>query len=187
MCTVITDGNIFGRTLDLEMSLGERVVKLPRGHAFEFKYEGKIASEYSIIGMAYLEGGVPLFFDGMNECGLAAAALNFKGFAHYGCALSNKRNLASYELIPRLLYSCKSVAECRRLLSDVNITNDAFSSSLPPTDLHWIVADKNEAFAKYYTVLAAAAVSNVMVHACVILTREGAVMANGSFIHPVEE
>ena len=47
--------------------------------------------------------------------------------------------------------------------------------------------DRNAAFAKYYTVLAAAAVSSVLVHACVILTREGAVVANGSFIHPVEE
>ena len=46
--------------------------------------------------------------------------------------------------------------------------------------------DRNEAFAKYHTVLAAAAQSSVLVHTCVILTREGALLASEHFIHPAE-
>lgn len=46
--------------------------------------------------------------------------------------------------------------------------------------------DRNQAMAKYHTVLAAAAVSQVLVHACTILTREGDEIAHESFIHPVE-
>ena len=47
-------------------------------------------------------------------------------------------------------------------------------------------AYRNAAFAKYHTVLAAAAASSVMVHACAILTREGAPVAHECFVHPVE-
>ena len=46
--------------------------------------------------------------------------------------------------------------------------------------------DRNAAMAKYHTVLAAAAVSQVLVHACAVLTREGAQIAHEAFIHPVE-
>ena len=46
--------------------------------------------------------------------------------------------------------------------------------------------DRNAAFAKYHTVLAAAAQSSVLVHTCVILTREGTLLTSEHFIHPVE-
>lgn len=46
--------------------------------------------------------------------------------------------------------------------------------------------DRNEALAKYHTVLAAAATSSVLVHACTILTREGAQIAHEAFTHPIE-
>ena len=45
--------------------------------------------------------------------------------------------------------------------------------------------DRNAAMAKYHTVLASAAVSSVLVHACVVLTREGVAIAHESFTHPV--
>ena len=45
---------------------------------------------------------------------------------------------------------------------------------------------RNDAMAKYHTVLAAAAVSSVLVHACTVLTREGVQIAHESFTHPVE-
>lgn len=48
-------------------------------------------------------------------------------------------------------------------------------------------ADRNAAYAKYHTVLAAAAQSAVMVHACAILNREGTMLASEHFIHPTEE
>ena len=47
--------------------------------------------------------------------------------------------------------------------------------------------DRNAAMAKYHTVLSAAAVSQVLVHACAVLTREGRMVANESCVHPVEK
>ena len=46
--------------------------------------------------------------------------------------------------------------------------------------------DRNQAMAKYHAVLAAAAVSQVLVHACTIMTREGAQIAHEAFVHPTE-
>ncbi len=43
--------------------------------------------------------------------------------------------------------------------------------------------DLNQAYQKYYTVLAAAAVSNVEVHTAVILTETGKVVASEHFAH----
>lgn len=48
-------------------------------------------------------------------------------------------------------------------------------------------AEKNDAMAKYHTVLAAAAASTVMVHSCAVLTREGQLVASECFVHPAEE
>ena len=47
--------------------------------------------------------------------------------------------------------------------------------------------DRDAAMAKYHTVLAAAAVSAVLVHACTVLTREGQQIAHECFVHPVGE
>ena len=43
--------------------------------------------------------------------------------------------------------------------------------------------DRNSAYAKYHTVLASAATSSVMVHACTILTREGVQLEHEHFVH----
>ncbi|MBR3879494.1 MAG: choloylglycine hydrolase family protein [Clostridia bacterium] len=151
MCTAIFDnkfGGFFGRTLDLEYSLGQEVIKTEKGTPLSFMYEGEINARFSYIGMAHRArrevGGekIPLYFDGMNECGLAVAALNFFGFARYNDRAERCRNLASFEVVPYLLSSCGNVDCVRKLLSCANITADAFSESLPPTPLHFMVADR---------------------------------------------
>ena len=151
MCTAVFDnkyGAFFGRTLDLEYTLGEEVCRTERGGKLDFLYEGERISRFSFIGMACRaqRGGggeyIPLYFDGMNECGLAVAALNFYGFAQYNKKREKCRNLASFEVIPYILSSCGNVDCVKKLLSCANITDDAFSSSFPPTPLHFMVADK---------------------------------------------
>ena len=47
--------------------------------------------------------------------------------------------------------------------------------------------DRIAAYAKYHTVLAAAAESSVLVHACTILTREGVQLEHEHFVHPAPE
>ena len=148
MCTAINETNgrhIFGRTLDLECSYGEEVVILPRRFPLRFLHLRGLAEHLAIIGTAHVSGGVPLFYDAANEAGLCAAALNFPTLAKYLPPSSTERSLASFEVIPRMLATAKSLEEVRRLLANARITNESFSRELPPTPLHWIFADKSSA------------------------------------------
>ena len=79
MCTAVYYRNrYFGRNLDYERSFGEEVVTMPRGFSFPLG-EGEMQTKYAVIGMAHVEDGIPLFYDGMNEKGLAMAGLLFAG------------------------------------------------------------------------------------------------------------
>ena len=146
MCTAISDtsgAHLFGRTLDLEFSYGERVVIAPREFPFEFRYEEGSTHHGAIIGMAHISDGYPLFYDAANEYGLAVAALNFPENAEYHEFTKGSLNLASFELIPFILTHCHSLAEAKALLSKSNITPDNFSPTLPTSPLHWLIADKS--------------------------------------------
>ena len=144
MCTAIFDDGLFGRTLDLECSYGENVVITPRGYKFKYLYE-KDNGENSIIGVAHIENGVPLYYDGMNEMGLCMAGLNFPKYAIYQPYRNTKINIASFELIPYILKGCDTVSDAISVLKEINITNDCFSPTLSATPLHWMIVDKNSA------------------------------------------
>ncbi len=141
MCTAVTDRNLFGRTLDLHCSYGERVVIAPRNYKIEFLQEEVSRSHPAIMGMACVVDGTPLYFDAMNEHGLAVAGLNFPGNAVYHPPQKGKHNITSFEVIPWILCKCKCLSEAVELLKATNITNEDFSPELPSTPLHWIVAD----------------------------------------------
>lgn len=53
--------------------------------------------------------------------------------------------VAQFEFIPWILGQCASVKEALRLLEQVNLVNTPFSESLPLAQLHWILADREEA------------------------------------------
>ncbi len=143
MCTAISDGALFGRTLDLEYSFREKVVITPRNFTFHFVNEGNITARYAMIGVAHISRGVPLYYDAMNEAGLCIAALNFPDNAVYFKPRANAHNVASFELIPWLLSKCRSVNEARELLERTNITDDSFSAELKTTPLHFMISGKN--------------------------------------------
>ena len=149
MCTAISDSSLhhlFGRTLDLEYTLEERVVITPRRFAFDFLYENQMRKHHAIIGAAHISNNVPLYYDAMNEKGLCAAALRFPELAVYREKNATKHNLASFELIPWLLCNFESAKEARRALEKVNVTSDSFSSALTATPLHWLIGDKQQSF-----------------------------------------
>ena len=148
MCTAIFDnrcGAFFGRTLDLEESLGEEIVICHKEYPIALRHHSGAERRYSVMGVATVRDGFPLFYDGVNEAGVAAAALNFPVSAKYADFKEEKLNLASFELIPYVLGTCGSLAEVRELFENVNITSDGFSTALPPSPLHWIFADKGGA------------------------------------------
>ncbi len=148
MCTALgfkTKDFYFGRTLDYEFSYGEEIVITPRKFNFNFRNIGVMAMHYAIIGVAHIADNYPLYYDAVNEKGLSVAALNFVGNAHYFDIVDNKNNIAQFEFIPWVLSQCGTVEQARGLLEKINIVNTSFSDTLPPAQLHWLIADKYEA------------------------------------------
>lgn len=148
MCTAATYKTkdfYFGRTLDYEFSYGDSVAVVPRNYPFEFRDMGRMDSHYAIIGMAHIADNYPLYYDAANEKGLAMAGLNFVGSAFYGDKIQGRDNIAQFEFIPWILSQCDSVSSARTLLERINIDNEPFSGKLPVSQLHWMIADKNEA------------------------------------------
>ena len=147
MCTAATYKTkdfYFGRTLDYEFSYGDEVTITPRNFEFKFREVDDIKSHYAIIGMAFVTEDYPLYYDAINEKGLAIAGLNFVGNAHYKEKQEGKDNVAQFELIPWILSQCATTKEARRLIEKINLLNVPFSAQLPLAQLHWIIADKDE-------------------------------------------
>ena len=148
MCTAATYKTkdfYFGRTLDYEFSYGDEIVVMPRNYPLSFRKAKKPKTQYAIIGMAYVAGSDPLFYDGINEKGLGMAGLNFVGNAYYREPAPDQDNIAQFEFIAWILSQCASVQEARALLEKINLTNTQFSDDLPLAQLHWILADRKEA------------------------------------------
>ena len=148
MCTAATYKTkdfYFGRTLDYEFSYGDEVTITPRNYPFHFRHIGTMTKHYAMIGMAYVADDFPLYYEAVNEAGLGMAGLNFVGNADYKGRESDKDNVAQFELIPWILGQCASVKEARVLLEKINLINTPFSQELPLAQLHWIIADRNEA------------------------------------------
>ena len=148
MCTATTYKTkdfYFGRTLDYEFSYGDEVTITPRNYPFHFKETEDINSHYAIIGMAYIAENYPLYYDAINEKGLGIAGLNFVGNAVYQDKVEQKDNIAQFELIPWILCQCSTVKEARVLIEKINILNVPFNDNLPLAQLHWIIADSQEA------------------------------------------
>ena len=148
MCTAITYcgyNAYFGRNLDLERLFDEEVTIVPRNFPLTFKKEGVLENHYSIIGMSTIIDNYPLFYDATNEYGLSMAGLNFVGNAVYHEAEYGKTNLCTFELIPYLLATCKTVEEAMISIESLNIISTPFNENTPNAMLHWIIADKVEA------------------------------------------
>lgn len=147
MCTAITyktKDAYFGRTLDIECSYGEEVIVTPRNFALSFRHTKGQGSHCAIVGMGTVREGYPLYYDAANEYGLGMAGLNFPTNACYFPPREGKENVSPFELIPWILGQCKSIKEARKILSNVNLCNTPFSTELPLSPLHWMIADKDE-------------------------------------------
>lgn len=148
MCTAVTYKTkdfYFGRTLDYEFSYGDEIVITPRRYPFYFRRAGEMQTHYAMIGMGHVAENYPLYYEAANEKGLCMAGLNFVGNAFYGEAEENKNNVAQFEFIPWILGQCSDVREARELLKKTTLVSIRFNENLPVAELHWIIADSNEA------------------------------------------
>ncbi len=145
MCTAATyntKDHYFGRNLDLEYSYNETVTITPRNFKFNFRNGKEMSNHYAMIGMAYVAGGYPLYYDAINEKGVGMAGLNFPENADYKETEEGKDNVAPFEFIPWVLSQTSNLNEVKELLKNINIANINFSDELPASPLHWIIADK---------------------------------------------
>ena len=148
MCTALTmttEDFYMGRTLDHTCSYGEEVTITPRNFPLTFRHGPKLDHHFAFVGMACVTDNFPLYYDGFNEHGLAIAGLSFVDSARYLPPAPDRDNVASFEILPRLLGQCRSVAEARVLLENLRVTDTAFNRQFPPSPLHWLLADRQEA------------------------------------------
>ena len=146
MCTAITfnrDCFYFGRTLDYDFSYGEKITITPRNYCFDFGKAGKYRRHYSMIGMAAVYNGYPLYYEAVNEKGLGMAGLNFVDYAVYGTKTSGMYAIAPHEFIPFVLGRCCDLNEARELLPEIRLEKRSVSDDLPAAQLHWIISDKS--------------------------------------------
>jgi choloylglycine hydrolase len=124
----------------------EEVTVTPRKFPFHFLKMGTLDTHYAINGMAYVLDDYPLYYDGMNEKGLGMAGLMFAGNAFYPAEeVAGKDNVSPFEFIPWILSQCATVKEARVLLDRINLIAIPFRPDLPLSQLHWIIADRDEA------------------------------------------
>ncbi len=138
MCTAVSFGSFFGRTLDVEADFGQHIIETKKGTAFSF-----CKTKYHIKGMGLIADSYPLYFDGVNEKGLCMAGLNFPKYACYNHPMENKVNLAPFETIPYILGLCGDVSEAEAVLKNINIENRDFSEKYKTTPMHWIISDND--------------------------------------------
>jgi choloylglycine hydrolase len=149
MCTAISyraNGHYFGRNLDIEAFHEENIAITPRHVPLLFRNGTSIDKHFSVIGMAHIENGNPLYYDATNEKGLSVAALSFPHEAHYQPTNTELINLAPWEIIPFVLCQCETAAQAKNLLSKVNITKEKYREDFPLTPLHFLIADNRESF-----------------------------------------
>lgn len=148
MCTAATYKTkdfYFGRTLDYEFSYGDEITVTPRNYVFNFRHMGELKTHYAMVGMAHVADDYPLYYDAFNEKGLCMAGLNFVGNAVYEEIDDSRENVAQFEFIPWILSKCATVDEARKLLDKMNLVGTQFNEVFAAAQLHWIIADENEA------------------------------------------
>ena len=151
MCTAVNFGKYFGRNLDNERSFGENIAVTSRNFKIELRSGKSISSHKAMMGMAHIRNGIPLYYDCINEAGLYMAGLNFYEAA-YRPPSDKLENIASFELIPYILSYCSTVDDAIIMLKKINLTNVCFEPELPPSPLHWMIADKKRSIAVESTI-----------------------------------
>ena len=144
MCTALHDPSgdgWFGRTLDLEHTYAEQVVVTPRQYPLPRRMGHTHHAHLAFVGMATVVEGYPLYYDGVNEAGLAVAGLRLAKSTLYPPPREEGDNLAVFELIPHLLGTCRTLEDVRTAMEKVHLCDLPFSSRYPTAPLHWLVAD----------------------------------------------
>lgn len=144
MCTAASFKNgktYFGRNLDYEFSYGEKITITPRNYVFNFRHIGVLKSHYAIIGMAHIDNDYPMYYDAVNEKGLAMAGLNFVGNAKYFDVKESAINVAQFEFISYILANYENIEQVKKCLKGLNLVKTQYNEFYTASQLHWIIKD----------------------------------------------
>lgn len=147
MCTAVScciKHHYFGRNLDLDYGYDEQIVITPRNYKLKFRCCETPVQQLSMIGIATVCDGYPLYYEATNEAGLSAAGLNFPGNAVYQKQIKDADNIAPFEFIPWVLSQCRTVEQAIALLEKTNICTIPFNDAFSLSPLHWIIADREK-------------------------------------------
>ena len=130
--------------MDIPYSFNQAVMILPRNYQYQDKVTGNlITNNRAIIGMGTVIDNHPALADGMNEAGLACAALNFEGYAYYEKEpVEGKQNIAPYDFIQWVLSNHETIEEVKREMENLELVNRPINEHTPVAMLHWMVTDK---------------------------------------------
>lgn len=147
MCTCISftaKSHYFGRNLDLNYSYEESIAVMPRRYKLRFRNGRELEKHAAMIGMAFVLDGYPLYYDAVNEYGLAMAGLNFpeNSFFEKPEETPDRDLVAPFEFIPWILSQCRDRKEAEKRLRRVTLAEISFSEKLPIAPLHWMLSDK---------------------------------------------
>lgn len=131
--------------MDFSFELDPEIYIVPRNYEWStLLTDQKLNNKYQFIGTGQNIGQIT-FSEGVNEKGLAAAALYFKGFAHFKTEMdknSNNITISTTELVGFLLGSCQDIEDVIDIVNNIEIigVKDAITDSISP--LHWFISDR---------------------------------------------
>lgn len=151
LCTAITfnteqNERFFGRTLDFSLSISPSLYLISKHYEWCSSLSQKIyTDQYSFMGIGQEIHQSVAFFEGVNEKGLALAALYFEGYADFKLSTNSEEELSTFDFVHYLLGSCSSIKEIKKTLSDKRIVGlvDPITNTVAP--FHWIAVDRSGA------------------------------------------
>lgn len=149
MCTSITmtaqnNSVLLARTMDFSFELDPEMSIFPRNYPLHFMHKKSILdTHYAFMGLSQDIGG-RFLADGLNETGLAGAALYFEGYASYENSVQGDA-LAPHEVLMWALAQCEDVLEVKKMFTTHQIVAAEvdFIKNVPP--LHWVFTDRSGA------------------------------------------
>ena len=150
MCTALSinskEGNyFFGRNMDLAYNFNQKVIIIPKSYEFKDLVTGNmITNNRAIIGIGTVIDNHPTLADGMNENGLAAAGLNFMGYAYWEKELvEGKTNIAPYDFLQWILSNHDTVEQVKESIVNIELVDVPLNEKVPCPTLHWMITDKS--------------------------------------------
>lgn len=151
MCTAITltseaGTSYFGRNLDFGFPTDAHLISVAAGSRWSSVANGQtVVSPLAFAGLGQFGTGYPVFLDGVNQAGLAGAALYFPGYASYSepSETSEKSQVEALDLLRLLLGQCEDLESVREVAEKVQVVGIPNSVTHQTTPMHWIFADRS--------------------------------------------